>query len=195
MDMSRPKMTPEQLRERRAFFKKRYLSDPVNRRKAQDTENAYKRKRRAADPAYGERRYAWQKAYLESKKDDPEFQKNKKATLKRWLAKQYREAQLADPEFNFKRRCFRHGITTEAFWDIFNFQGGCCAICDSLFPDPVKCKSTEICIDHDHALLKVRGLLCNGCNAAVGMLGDTPQGVLRALEYLDEPAGFVLGYL
>jgi len=39
-------------------------------------------------------------------------------------------------------------------------------------------------IDHDHKTGKVRGVLCSGCNAGIGMLGDNLDGVLRAADYL-----------
>jgi hypothetical protein len=31
---------------------------------------------------------------------------------------------------------------------------------------------------------KVRGLLCNAHNTAIGILGDTPEHLQKALEYL-----------
>jgi hypothetical protein len=42
----------------------------------------------------------------------------------------------------------------------------------------------RFCVDHCHETKKVRGLLCSPCNRAIGQLGDTVQGVQRALTYL-----------
>ena len=39
-------------------------------------------------------------------------------------------------------------------------------------------------LDHDHATGGVRGVLCQNCNTAIGKLGDTLEGVLRAVKYL-----------
>lgn len=39
-------------------------------------------------------------------------------------------------------------------------------------------------IDHDHETGKVRGLLCNNCNRAIGLLGDSVSTLLDAVEYL-----------
>ena len=42
-------------------------------------------------------------------------------------------------------------------------QGGRCAICDQAV-------AGTIAVDHDHATGKVRGLLCSGCNTALGVV-------------------------
>jgi hypothetical protein len=34
----------------------------------------------------------------------------------------------------------------------------------------------------------MRGWLCDPCNIAIGNLGDTLEGVLKAVEYLRKPA-------
>jgi hypothetical protein len=42
-----------------------------------------------------------------------------------------------------------------------------------------------ICLDHDHQTGAFRGLLCNRCNLALGFAGDTREGLLSLLAYLD----------
>jgi Recombination endonuclease VII len=39
-------------------------------------------------------------------------------------------------------------------------------------------------LDHCHATNRFRGWLCNPCNAALGLAGDTVEGVTRLLEYI-----------
>ena len=56
-------------------------------------------------------------------------------------------------------------------------QNGVCAIC--------KVPSVEtLSVDHNHATNKVRGLLCNGCNTAIGFLKEKESNFLSAIEYL-----------
>lgn len=43
-------------------------------------------------------------------------------------------------------------------------------------------------IDHDHVSGKFRGWLCDACNLGLGKLGDTREGVERALAYLERAA-------
>ena len=42
----------------------------------------------------------------------------------------------------------------------------------------------RLVIDHCHREGSFRGWLCRGCNVSIGGLGDTAEGVRRALAYL-----------
>lgn len=48
------------------------------------------------------------------------------------------------------------------------------------------CKQIPIkwCLDHDHKTNKIRGWICDSCNTGLGKLGDTVDGVEKALNYL-----------
>ena len=74
----------------------------------------------------------------------------------------------------------RYGITQEDYDTLYNSQHGCCGICGV---HQSKLKKT-LHVDHCHDSLEIRGLLCQKCNAGIGMLGDTVESVSKALTYL-----------
>lgn len=59
-------------------------------------------------------------------------------------------------------------------------QNGLCAICNS----PPKA-NLRLAVDHDHQTGRVRGLLCNRCNLALGAFHDSSVYLLRAISYLE----------
>jgi hypothetical protein len=62
---------------------------------------------------------------------------------------------------------------------MFRAQKGRCRICGGL-PDA----TGRLCVDHNHATGKVRGLLCRLCNAGLGAFRDNVKCVAEALKYL-----------
>lgn len=50
-------------------------------------------------------------------------------------------------------------------------------------------QAKRIVCDHNWRTGFIRGWLCDTCNTALGMLGDTPEGLRRALAYLEKPEG------
>ena len=58
-------------------------------------------------------------------------------------------------------------------------QGNRCAICRLPFDRP--------CADHKHSTPpEPRGVLCNGCNTAIGLLKESPETCRAAAEYLED---------
>ena len=78
---------------------------------------------------------------------------------------------------NAKYRAAReYGVTLEEYKACMA-TSNCCEVCGS---------TKELCYDHDHTTMKFRGVLCRSCNKAIGQLGDTKEGILRALKYLSK---------
>jgi len=72
-----------------------------------------------------------------------------------------------------------YNITLEDYVNLFSIQNGVCAICLEV------CKTKKsLSVDHDHFTKKVRGLLCNRCNRAIGMFNDDPDILDRAKKYI-----------
>lgn len=62
---------------------------------------------------------------------------------------------------------------------MIEYQGGKCALCEE------QCLTErELAIDHCHKTGKIRGLLCNRCNMALGAFQDNPLLLEKAIYYL-----------
>ena len=76
-------------------------------------------------------------------------------------------------------------------------QDGRCAVCARPWQNCVSAKRAKhevaflqyLCVDHDHTSGRVRGLLCNACNTAIGMFDEDPARFHAAVEYLNRYAG------
>lgn len=69
------------------------------------------------------------------------------------------------------------GLTRERFFAALEAQGWACAICG-------KIPKGKLDVDHCHASGKFRGMLCKGCNTALGKFKDSPALLARAIVYL-----------
>lgn len=59
-------------------------------------------------------------------------------------------------------------------------QNGTCAICPKTESNPNK----SLCIDHCHTTGRIRGLLCDNHNRAMGLFKDSIEDMEKAIEYL-----------
>jgi hypothetical protein len=75
----------------------------------------------------------------------------------------------------------KYGVTLADYQAMLEAQGGNCAICHALEADQFK---GVFHVDHCHATGAVRGLLCRGCNHMLGVVGDDPAILQRAIAYL-----------
>jgi hypothetical protein len=74
-----------------------------------------------------------------------------------------------------------YGINRAQYDWLLASQGGCCKIC---FKTPEE-NGKMLSVDHDHDTKDVRGLLCQPCNMALGLLKDSAWTFRAAAEYLD----------
>lgn len=68
-----------------------------------------------------------------------------------------------------------YGLTEKQWEDLAIKQGGRCAICK---------KFRFLFVDHSHSTRRVRGLLCNTCNRALGLFRDSSKLLKEALRYV-----------
>jgi len=78
-------------------------------------------------------------------------------------------------------RKYAYGITKEQYEKKFKKQKGKCSICGALH---IPGRRTGLVIDHDHKTKIFRGLLCQTCNRALGLLKDNIKILKKAIRYL-----------
>ena len=106
-----------------------------------------------------------------------------KACLRIGINKRAREAKYhTKPEYKCKNRAWRlkniYGLSLNDYDAIAEKQNNVCAICKKPNDDRF------LVVDHNHNTNKVRGLLCDKCNRAIGALGDDPKRLQNAILYL-----------
>ena len=72
-----------------------------------------------------------------------------------------------------------YGITPEQYLALYDLQQGKCAICKE---EPTTKRGLHV--DHCHTTTQVRGLLCHGCNVALGSFRDNISLLEKAISYL-----------
>ena len=67
-------------------------------------------------------------------------------------------------------------LDNESFW--------CCDICNEHHTTIKDRTGKSLAVDHCHTTGEVRGLLCFGCNTALGRFKDDPTLLKNAIKYL-----------
>jgi hypothetical protein len=97
---------------------------------------------------------------------------------KRWKAEN-REKVRAQNKKDWRK--WAYGLTNEQFSDMFQSQQGRCSICQTVMVKPN--------VDHCHKTGRVRELLCNGCNAGIGIFDESVERLQAAIAYLRKFGG------
>ena len=145
--------------------KKLFLQDPKEYEKYYNYHNTYKKKHYHED--------------LNAKKRQQEA--SKKSNAIRWANETPEEKELRAYK-NYK--CYlkrKYNLTPDQLQKMIDEQNGVCTICK----DP-KCqsKNKKLCVDHNHKTGRVRGILGQKCNSAIGMVRENPEILKRIIMYL-----------
>lgn len=82
----------------------------------------------------------------------------------------------------------RFGISLYDYSQMLINQNGKCAICNGADGGNRNGEPKALAVDHCHATGKVRGLLCEACNQAIGKFKEDEQIMLSAIAYLRKHA-------
>lgn len=74
-------------------------------------------------------------------------------------------------------------ITLEQWRAIYDYQNGCCAMCER----PASDFKNGLSLDHDHKTGLIRGLLCHICNRVLGKFRDNNSLLCAASGYVTHP--------
>ena len=105
--------------------------------------------------------------------------KEKESNLKR--QRLYRKGKGKDRRKEWLK--YFYDLTSEQYFELLKNQNHCCKICGTHEKDAYK---QTLFVDHDHDTGKVRGLLCNSCNTALGHFKDSQEILKNAMDYLNE---------
>ncbi len=110
---------------------------------------------------------------------------------KRELSEQNRRYRKRNPD---RLRNKRFGLADGQYNEMLERQNHVCAICG--LPEVIKDKRSDgaraLSVDHNHKTNKIRGLLCNRCNSAIGNLCVDDHGVellCSAISYVKNGDG------
>ena len=78
-----------------------------------------------------------------------------------------------------RRYKHRYGITVSEYNSILSHQGNKCAICREV----IHSEDNKLYVDHDHSTGNIRGLLCAGCNTAMGIVDKGKVFIAKCFEY------------
>jgi hypothetical protein len=100
--------------------------------------------------------------------------------------KVYRKQYMSNPDIkqrelsnNSGRRLGKlYGISLDEYDRMLEKQNGVCAVC-SKPPN-----GRRLHVDHDHKTGEIRGLLCSGCNVALGAVNDNTSVLQKLISYI-----------
>lgn len=88
-------------------------------------------------------------------------------------------------EYNVIRRVNKHNISKEEFIRKFELQEGKCEICKRDIVMTGKRHAKNLAhLDHNHKTQVMRGVLCRGCNIAIGHFEENEQSMINAALYI-----------
>lgn len=111
---------------------------------------------------------------------DPEARRRRRAEQSAALLKKNPRSYEQTRRYNLAR--FKYDLA--AIEAMLAKQGGVCAICKQAEVTVRQGRVMALSVDHDHDTGRIRGLLCNRCNRAIGLFNDDADLLRTAARYL-----------
>lgn len=167
----------EKSKKRSAAWYAKQKDDPNFKLKKAETDRARYLKYRPKFLAYSIQ-------YAKEHKSDPAFVKSRYASTKNWYDKI--KDNMDFKEKRSAKHLKRYGTTVEEYNLLLERQSMVCAICKKkeTSVDKRTGLTKRLFVDHCHATNKIRGLLCQKCNFALGLFEDNLSSLSNAIEYL-----------
>ncbi len=109
------------------------------------------------------------------------YAKNKERVSARKKARYQKHITEARVYHRSKRLEYKYGITLADKEARLHSQNDACAICQKALGHDLR----DIHLDHCHDTGKVRGVLCNSCNAGLGRFKNSAAFLRAAANYLE----------
>ena len=106
------------------------------------------------------------------------FQRNKEKIIQ----KRKENPINSDKQFLYSIKS-KYGVSELEYKTMLEQSNYCCDICGSKQIQNPKNKD-KLCIDHCHTTGKTRGLLCRGCNLAIGYFKDDTTVIENSIKYI-----------
>lgn len=119
------------------------------------------------------------------KKHRKPFTKEQKAKRSQIESNRYHNNKK---QIKLQRICSSYNISKEDYFLLLKKQNNLCAICNK--PETAKDRNGNqkvLAIDHNHKTGQVRGLLCQNCNTALGLLNEDKDILTNAIFYISNP--------
>jgi hypothetical protein len=114
----------------------------------------------------------------------------------KWLSGNVKPRPSFPEAFKNRRTLLgKYQLTLEMYDSLLDAQGYVCATCAT----PWDYNQQTFSVDHDHSCCPnpakscgecIRGLLCQRCNMALGLLADNVETLLRAVNYLSGESNY-----
>jgi len=127
-----------------------------------------------------EKRKQWA---LVNKEKMREYQRRYREKNKEKTNEAVRKSRKKHPNTEIEGHLKRtYGLSLVAYRSLVENQNGKCAICRG----PPNGRVLKLVVDHNHETGKIRELLCDACNRALGFFKDDPSRLRAAAFYLEK---------